>query len=389
MRQTFQSSSPAVSVHFTPGRPILHLTGHTSPITNVVWSPDGRYLVSTTNDPFAMLWNVAPFLHRSSSSLQTIDHPTRQWSPDKDGLSSDQVYWTPDGRYLLTAVADGTALDPIPALLDPFARSSKPRTFNDHNIKHPFFRSAVMNPQGSTVAAIDGTLRRYHKIDLWQLHTLTEPYASLAYADASQFIGDSSAMGVIDWSCDGEQLAGLTNHSEVVIWNTNSRTIHTVIKLPERVKDATFANVLRIALFWSPRNPHLLAVSNFDTIAIIDAQQKKVLYQLSTDDKNALDATKDPEDPSIVYPQVLGITWSPDGRYLAGSYARSPKVFVWDLQAKNGSVEKGLTIQSALFPRGDSTDQMDTINDLSWSPDGRYLATASDDQSLTVWQVES
>src|SRR5262249_4977915 len=155
---------------------------------------------------------------------------------------------------------------------------------------------------------------------------------------------------------------------EVVIWDTQNRTVNAVVGLPERVKDGKSAQVLRITLSWSPGDPHLLAVSNFDTVTIINTQQKKVLYQLSTDDKGALDSTPDPTQPSVVFPHVLGITWSPDGRYLAANYARSPKVFVWDLRAKNARTEDGLILQSSLVPLDGSANQGDIIYDLSWSP---------------------
>jgi WD40 repeat protein len=390
LRRTFPTSSPALPaigpVHFTPGKqPILRLTGHTDAVTNVVWSPDGRYLASAGYDHFAMVWDITAFLRRSSSNLQIVEQPTRKWNIYPYGLDTDGLRWTPDGKYLLTSIANRD-VDGAPALLDPFTSTSKPRLFTNHNIKDPYFRHPIMSSQGSTLAAIDGTLHRYHKIDLWQLQAPTEPYASLTYTDARQFIGDRSQLNKIGWSCDNIQLAGLTGYDEVVIWNTQKRTVNAVVKLPERTVDGD-SRVFRIALSWSPSNPDLLAVFNLDTIAIINTRQKKVIYQLSIDDKGALDATRDPKDPSITYPHVLGITWSPDGRYLAANYARSPKVFVWDLQARNARTEHGLTLQSALFPQDSSTERADIIYDLAWSPNGRYLAMGSSDQSITVWKV--
>jgi WD40 repeat protein len=397
--QTFKKSPPALPavrpVHFTPGQPILSLKGHTAAISNVAWSPDGRYLASAggmfsfgaSRDPFVRLWDITAFLRRSTASLQTIEQPTHKWRVSPYGLSTDKLHWTPDGKYLLTNITNDD-VDNAPAMFDPFNSNSKPRLFTNKNIKKPAFKYAMMGPQGSTLAAIDRTLRRYHKIDLWQLQAPTEPYASLIYTDAYQFVGDSSSyLNAIGWSSDNIQLAGFTGYNEVVIWDTQKRTVNAVVKLPDRTEASS--EVLRITLSWSPGNPDLLAVSNFDTIAIVNARQKKVLYQLSTDDKGALDATRDPENPSTTYPHVLGITWSPDGRYVAASYARSPKVFVWDLQAKNARTERGLTLQSALFPQDGSTGPTDTIYDLAWSPDGRYLATGSADQSITVWRVGS
>jgi WD40 repeat protein len=390
LRQTSQMlspGSPAVRpVHFAPGQRILRLTGHTQSVTNVVWSPDGRYLASAGYDRFAMLWDITAFLRQSSPDLQIIDRPTRKWDLYPYGLSTDGLHWTPDGQYLLTAIADDD-VSGIPALLDPFTNNSKPRRFTNSSLKDPYFKYPIMGPQGPTLAAIDGTLHRNHKVDLWQLQASTKPYASLTYTDANQFIGDSSTLNKIGWSCDGKQLAGCTTYDEAIIWDTQNRTVNAVVKLPGRLEDGKPNQVLRIALSWSPTDPQVLAVSNLDTVAIVNAQQKKVLYQLYTDDKGALNATPDPKNPSLAFPHVLGITWSPDGRYLAANYVRSPKVFVWDLQAKNARTEHGLTIQSALFPLNGSTNRVPIIYDLSWSPNGRYLAMGSSDQSITIWKV--
>jgi WD40 repeat protein len=383
-----KSSLPNVNpVHFTPGRAIASLTGHTGAITNVAWSPDGRYLVSAaTLDKFAMLWDLSTVLHQPSSQLQILKQPTREWNVYPFGLDPDQLRWTPDGRSLLTITSD------CPTLLDAFSSTGKPRIYSDQAIKKDLllFSCPIISRQNATLAAIDGSLHRYHKIDLWHLNTFTTPYTSLTYTDANQFIGDSSTMNTIAWSPDSTQIAGITTLNEVVVWNIKSHTPDAVIKLPDVVKDEADAQVFRITITWSPINPHLLAVANIGTIDIVDIQQKKVIRQLYTDDPEALNTAKDPNNPSIVFPNVVGITWSPDGRYIAASYARSSKVFVWDLQAKNAKVVHGLTIQSAIFPQNSSvTGGTNTINDLSWSPDGHYLAAGFDDHSITIWRVDA
>jgi WD40 repeat protein len=382
-----KSSSPTVSpVHFTPGQAIASLTGHTDAVTNVVWSPDGRYLASASLDKFAMLWDLSTALRQPSSQTQTLKQPAREWNIYPFGIDSDALRWTPDGRSLLTLTSE------CPTLFDAFSSTSKPRVYSDRAIKKDLllFRCPMISRQNATLAAIDRSLHRYHKIDLWHLNTFTTPYASLTYTDANQFIGDSSTMNMIAWSPDSTRIAGITTLNEVVVWNIKSHTPDTIIKLPDVVKDEENAQVFRITLTWSPTNPHLLAVANIGTIDIVDVQQKKVLQQLYTDDREALNSAKDSKNPSIIFPNVVGITWSPDGRYIAASYARSSKVFVWDLQAKNAKVVHGLTIQSALFPQNSSaTGSTTTINDLSWSPDGHYLAAGFDDHSIMIWQVDA
>ena len=71
---------------------------------------------------------------------------------------------------------------------------------------------------------------------------------------------------------------------------------------------------------------------------------------------------------------IWGLTWSPDGRFLAsGSGDRSIKI--WD----SNSWSEQKTIKA-------HTDQVTCI---SWSPDGRYLASGSKDNTILLWDVDA
>ncbi len=69
---------------------------------------------------------------------------------------------------------------------------------------------------------------------------------------------------------------------------------------------------------------------------------------------------------------VLSVAYSPDGRYLAsGSYDNTIKI--WEVAT--GKELRNLT--GYYLP----------VNSVVYSPDGRYLASGSGDKTIKIWRV--
>lgn len=74
---------------------------------------------------------------------------------------------------------------------------------------------------------------------------------------------------------------------------------------------------------------------------------------------------------------ITKVAWSPDGQYVALA-TDNPAVGVLLVNAHTGALVKHLATQSAPVSK---------ITNLAWSPDGQELATSSADNLVRVWQV--
>ncbi len=79
------------------------LTGHTSGVYAVVFSPDGRTLATASGDGTVRLWDVTAPASPHPLGAPLISHTAGHTGPVR------AVVFSPDGRTLATASADHTA----------------------------------------------------------------------------------------------------------------------------------------------------------------------------------------------------------------------------------------------------------------------------------------
>jgi hypothetical protein len=222
------------------------------------------------------------------------------------------------------------------------------------------------------------------QVDLWKVGSTSGP-AEMLKADAtgpartqvSDYVHPSNStvnVNMVGWSADGSLLAGHTNFGTVTIWQVAQGTVSHVLDLPPRPTQEKPLPVWGECVAWSPTHLPLLAASDIDVVTLWDVQQKKLLFTLKSTDP---------------VPFLMGLSWAPNGKYLAGSYAESPRIYVWDVQAAAHAGQAEGQHQKLFFPQPGTHVHTETVTDVAWSPDGGSIASASGDSTVVVWQVDA
>lgn len=366
------------------GIPLLRLTGHVRPVWTAVWDPSGRYLATGGEDNTVMLWDVGSPLQKSKGQTQTLAKPLKSWRFN-DNILSGKLCWSLDGRALVvTIIGEENKLH----VIDIFNSNNQIADYLNNDqinaIPAPYYDYVAWSPTGDTFATVIGGTQQ---IAIWQFKQPTKPIKILKNVAAAN---PSSDLGTLAWSPNGMQLATTTNDFKVLLWDIATGKVKETLTLPERPiipKNQQSVYVLRDAAQWSPTEPNLLVVSNIDVASVWDIQRKVERFQLGTDDQTPYITPKNLPAGFVWNAHINGIAWSPNGRYIAGGYGVSSSLYIWDLQAPSpGTSKYGARIQNLIF--GNKGGHINTIVDVAWSPNGRYLASTSYDNSIIIWQMD-
>jgi WD40 repeat protein len=287
--------------------------------------------------------------------------------------------WAGNGRTIAVVTGDNAIY-----LFDAFngTASRYQQTNTQNTLNGPGYFAIACSPRASTFAAASFTPEQtQQRVDLWQIGHTTSPVRMLtasATAAARTSMTDyahpfhaARNINAVSWSSDGTLLAAHTNFGTATLWQAATGSTKQMLNLPSRPTKDKVTDVLGECLAWSPTSPQLLAVSDLDVVTIWDVEQNKLLRTLKT-------------QPTLR--SLTGLTWSSNGQYLAGGHEDSNRVYVWDMQAPD--TQGAEQLPKLVFPQTTSVGHTGIITDVAWSPDGRYIATASGDATVIVWRVD-
>jgi WD40 repeat protein len=280
------SSTPTPASH-TPGTKVCTYKGHSDVVSELAWSPDGKYIASGGPDHTLQVWEAMTGKHiRSINVLLNV-------KSDYGGMT---FAWSPDSKYLVAGFSDNTA-KVVNVMTGEFTL-----TYTGHTAS---VNQVAWSPDGKYIASASSD----KTIQVWDAMTGKLRLTYTGHADAAWPLA---------WSPDGKYIASGSWDGTTQVWDAMTGTrIHTfegisVFAWSPDGKYIALGSIGKAGERYGDSDAHVVDATTWSTMLTYTGHAQSYI-----------------KDGFFIAQNVMAVVWSPDGTYIAsGSSDKTVQVWI-------------------------------------------------------------